>query len=711
MPRKGQMEPIVLLGLIFISVVVIYFTYQALTYTTDDTSIGIGEEQKALRKPVEDLIRVAASEALREMEFDGGYSIYGSPDPNNPPQIPTTKFMGYDVKYWSAAEIAGDLIPDFDAEIVPSFKRYIRRFIEERAEDLIGTSYRDAQVDIDELDVVVEFTNDNMMVMVNLPVTVEDYSLSPRYIVNMPTRFKYIYDFAKDFSEDQARERNLDRFTIASILFSPYLATGGMLTSCGDMILQTQEDTSRGLENAAYYTLLNTFFWTTRDEHDALHERNLYYIPEVNDNSYDLAPMLSFPDDFHITTYADPLMVFNTEWVAAFIPVCLTGYQFTYEILYPYIVTVEDELSGNRFNFAGMVYVHPNENALETGEPNEGMIPGDYDQISVESYGEMGSAQDCVCEPAKYAEVYLEYSDGEPVTDAKASLGPCPLSHVEDGHYKGEMYCGFNGNLMIYRDGYNYIQDYKEISQGDDAVFHYTLRRKPSINLVFHEVELRDYKNISGTMTDVGVCGSMIAESGDRVECIVREPRSMVTTEIVNGGGGKIPVPPNINGEKVLDCTTLFDQDAFINDVEDCGCSTWSSFWGTCDEGDVYDCVMDEFDDYYIPVGDCMMDGGLDNEITVDYINGHADYTFNILSRTVYGFDANGGMLHGYNIGEEDMDLHVYVPVTKWDMKRFNGISDDEKICLVNFMLGECGLEPLSEEPVSYTEIIDGVPQ
>ena len=75
------MEPIVLLGLIFVSAVVIYFMYQALTFTSSEVPVGVSEEQKAARMPIEDLVKTAAEEALRETEFQGGFSYQGLDNP------------------------------------------------------------------------------------------------------------------------------------------------------------------------------------------------------------------------------------------------------------------------------------------------------------------------------------------------------------------------------------------------------------------------------------------------------------------------------------------------------------------------------------------------------------------------------------------------------------------------------------------------------
>ena len=71
------MEFIVMIGLVFVGITAIYFTYQALNYAPDSAPIGISEEEMVLREPIDDLMKNAAETALRGMEYQGGYSLYG----------------------------------------------------------------------------------------------------------------------------------------------------------------------------------------------------------------------------------------------------------------------------------------------------------------------------------------------------------------------------------------------------------------------------------------------------------------------------------------------------------------------------------------------------------------------------------------------------------------------------------------------------------
>lgn len=312
MARKAQMEVFVLVGLIFLAASVVYLAYQALTFTPDSAPIGISQEEKLLREPISNLFKTGAEEALRIIEFQGGYSNFGSLEDETMEQTTTVSFLGGNVRYWSQCE--NTYIPDMDTEIIPRFESYIRKFIEERLPVLIEDSYRDVEMNIEDLDLDVRLTDNGMIVTINLPVTIEDYALNPAYVINVPTKFRKLYEFGRDFSIDQAANRHIEYFTVSSMYFSRDLATWGYLTSCGETLIQMQEQTAEGLENAISYTLMNTFFWKTADQQMEINE---YYIPTVNGKKYlEFSPRLNVPDRFEVESFSEPIILINSQLIA-----------------------------------------------------------------------------------------------------------------------------------------------------------------------------------------------------------------------------------------------------------------------------------------------------------------------------------------------------------------------------------------------------------
>jgi hypothetical protein len=702
MARKAQMEFIVLLGLIFVGAAVIYLVYQGLTYNPSSAPIGISEEEKTLRRPVEDLFKSAAEDALRVMEFQGGYSNYGAI--SRAESVPTIKFLEGNVRYWSRCE--NTMIPDFDNEIKPIFRRYIEKFIDERLEYILNLSYRDVKVDLDGLEVSVDFSSNNMMTVVTIPITIENYTINPKYVINTPTKFREIYSFAGDFSREQTTNRHLERFTISSLYFSPDLPTNGMLTNCGEFMVETPFSIADGLKKVAKFTMMNMHLWLPPRARVA-NEQNNYYLERVNGNSYPtLDVRFAVPDKFDFTTYSDPIIITNNKWLSTqfpfIIPACLTNYNIRYNVVYPYVVNVKDSLSGNLFNFAGMVYVDSGQDPREGGSENRGMVPGSCDAIDINLLVTPENA--CQCNEKKYAEISVASKDGE-VTDADVAYGSCKLSYDKKyGKYRGEVACTMDTDIIISKEGYEFIQ---ERTKDTELKPSYYLNRIPNVKVNFYEAVTAPPSTCAGNARlGMGALRDPL-EDIYSYRCDIKS----ITSDMIMGSlidENEWPIVPNIDGVKSKAC---FDQNN-VNGLNDeikseCSCNLLERIFG-CDEAE---CMENKVRAFMDSLGECIVDSrAITSSAEMSYVPGNHEYTFSVATIDVHGFYSSGGLLSKHTLNESDHSLYMYIPKISAELNKYE-LTDAEKSCLTNYVKGVCGIDDFERETVfPYERVVDAVP-
>ena len=183
---KAQIEIFVLLGLIFLGIVVLYFFFLGATYTSPSGPIGISQREAAIRKPVSDMFLQAAKSALEEISIHGGYSPYVVGDYTD---LPTAKVGGFEVLSWWQCQ--NDYSPAF-SDIQFNVRSFIEKYITEKLDTVLESSYYAVVYDLDDLVVDVSFTDAAMVVDITMPITVDDRALAPQYMINLPTKLRKI---------------------------------------------------------------------------------------------------------------------------------------------------------------------------------------------------------------------------------------------------------------------------------------------------------------------------------------------------------------------------------------------------------------------------------------------------------------------------------------------------------------------------------------
>jgi hypothetical protein len=446
--RKGQVEVAVIVGLVVVAVAAIYLGYQALTVPTAPVApAAIAEEQRLVYDYVNSVVREGAENALADVESRGGFLF------------PTRAlaFLNSPVAYWYQCDTTMYPSLDFIAEnIEEGIKGHLRNSLDPSM--TIGGK----AVEFDNrVAIAVTILDNRMDVLVDLPTKVLNYSMERPYTATVPTRIKRIYDFARDFSEEAANTRFLETLTSSSVMISTDLPFVGFLLECGETLHISEEEISAGVRGAITRTIMPIKWWQKQPP-----GAGTYAIESVNGNRYeDLDIRMLLPDDFSIDI-KNPVFLVNDEILisssAFVISECIKPYILTYTFNYAPVIRVYDDLSGNYFNFAGLVYV----DGLEPG--NCGVM----DELIPE-------CDDLPCE----ANITVADSGGSPIRGAVVDFGGCEIGSTGfDGNVAGPSLCGTH-ELRITSPGHDVL---REDVPSDDISGTYVLHGIPSLDIEFY---------------------------------------------------------------------------------------------------------------------------------------------------------------------------------------------------------------------------------
>lgn len=466
MERKGQVEFIVILGLLVVIAVVIFYAYQSgLLTPVVSPDVSLAEDS------VRNLIRAGAYQTLTNMSLYGGYLNADSF------QMGSLTFNGKEVPYWQKN---GQITyPDLHMNFKEGIKSYLIQ-----NKDGFANAYTEEygkEIVIGEPSVSANFMNDKIDLLVNMPTTLDGNAVPQPYTISISTRFEEIHDFSTGFLTFSSTNRPLEYFTLASMLMSPIkqgvheVPIFLFLTDCGEMVYRSWGDVKPGAEYAIKTTLAHTYMpgkYPQNVLHTTSHPK--YSIPPINGKEYENIDItFHLPDDFELTQnnlQFDPDPIFLLAEPVLMTSSCQSEPVFVkYFILYPTVVRVKDTLTGNSFHFATEVFIFNN-------------TPGDWADMA----GYIPSELKAICDnPLCSASLTVRDSSGNPIPYASVSFMRCNLGATNSqGRFVGTAPCGV-GPLEVYKNGYGL---YSEMKAADIEDLQVTLFKTPVINLYFHEV-------------------------------------------------------------------------------------------------------------------------------------------------------------------------------------------------------------------------------
>jgi hypothetical protein len=693
--RKGQMEFVVIIGIILVVVIVAVVALRGGSLLPNPVPQGVYEEQREVSESIKGITRNAADQALRTIMLHGGYLDDDTVSNVVIDDVPNVKFMLRDVAYWQ--QCSSTMYPDL---------RDIRTWIEAsiRKDLLEGLDYLELlygnRTEFDRSGLIVDvnvlgvnaFEPDMVEVTVRLPTSVRGYGLPGDlypYKVWIDSKFGRIYAFARDFSDASASERYFDTFTIAAIYFSQSLEgthvklpTFGVLTNCGEILHRSPNDINRYLLESVEYVMAATNWWELMPVDFS--QPKAFAIQDLGGSRYpDLEIQSLLVDDFMFST-SDSVFVTNFRMPKHgpfSIPVCTEVYNKGYDFSYPFVLRIRDPYTGYYFNFASMV-----------GVQDRGDGPMEP--------GECGISQEptAACDMLHcYGSVKVTDSSGMPLQGAFVSYQDCPLGETGPaGIVQGPVACG-TGEMYVYHSKeYEFLTRIVGSSELNQT-FAVVLNPVRSITVHFREVDI----GRSGFyMTQDMITGDPVRND---IDCKACPGQCRIQTETLQD----CRISTVERGHAFAD----FDNDRMLLPVTNVvdiptGCRDNRTECERCDElmvGIEEETDLDVLDEARDVCRACALAclGSTADSVNVDYLT--LGYEYDVDARMhdpANDFWITGGFKDSFNLETNVTELYVYIPRRSGDREfheEFN-MEDPEKECLAE-ALKSCGIEPVSPGP------------
>jgi len=463
---KGQVEFVVIVGLLVVISVAVLYAYQS--GVINPSPVGTGEEQKLVRNSVENLIRDAVYATMKNISRYGGY--LDSSDFS----LDSVRFLGKEVPYWQENGLLS--IPDIESNL----KKGVLDYIKSNKDSIAIGLKKDINIGTPVIQ-NINLLNDKIVLTVNMPTTVQGYAVQQPYVVDVKTRFGEVVEFSRGFASYSTTNRPLEYYTVSSMFLSP-IESGVhsvpffiFLTRCGEFVYKSWYDIRPAVEYAIKVTLAHTYM-PGKVPLNIMRTTSYpkYSLVPINGKNYEnLEVSFHLPDNFKLEPYdfqfsPDPIIVESK--VIQLVGACQSDPVYVnYFVRYPVIVRVKDTITGNVFQYALEVYIMDNK-------------PGDWSSKTTEGYQE----QNEICDNPQCS-VDMSVSDSRgPVSSAAVTFMGCKLGETDSsGRLKGPAPCGI-GPLEIRANGY---EIYNKMQSSDNLDnLNVTISKIPTVKAHFFEV-------------------------------------------------------------------------------------------------------------------------------------------------------------------------------------------------------------------------------
>ncbi|RLJ07846.1 MAG: hypothetical protein DRP12_01560 [Candidatus Aenigmatarchaeota archaeon] len=510
---RGQLEIFAIIGLVVIGIVAVYYLFLSAPSAIPSESPAVPERLKHVQSWILNLLQEKLSENLRTLERQGGYFY---------PAADSPVYAGSPVAYW--ANCSSTVYPELQ-EIESLLKEKTLADVLDEINETMEIDNKQVVFQKNDAKLELSIKDDRIVYALWLPTRVEGEELAQPYAGSIPTRFGYIYKFARDFADFQASTRALEWATIRNIYYSE-LPTFGWLAGCGNFIHLTYQEATDLLTGVVKHTLSNILWW--REPSGNSQVAPIAYIESVNNNRYeDLLPQLHLPDNYKVET--SEIFLGPTEPVLETPPplsiisfVCIQWYSVNYTFSFPAIVSVFDELTKNWLNFAVLVSV-------------------DRMRPSVERCGISISAGG-LCENPQHP-ISLKIIDGvgNAIENAIVNYEGCILRSDQNGNVTGNV-SAERGILQVFKEGYSVYRAEKSVDELRDLQI--TLYKPLKVNFKLysgtcnnplnHEIVFLYAKPISGAMASSFALNNsnLITCSVEDRDCWCSVARNRVTNQV-----------------------------------------------------------------------------------------------------------------------------------------------------------------------------------
>lgn len=354
---RGEVGFVIILGIILVGIIVILYTSGIFPHPLDQPPTNLKQEQKIVWDYIVNIIREGAVKNIKILENQGGYIG------NLPADSPKSGLTLTKVPFWVKC---GNFTPPTLNEIENTLSSLIKSHLRESLDKVTILFGKNVSFDLDKITARVNIMDSKIDFSIDFPVKVSGELIRATYTASIPTKFGRIYKFASDFSEEIAKERHFEAFTIQAI-YASELRPSGLLVGCNNYFIKKPEEISEDLEDIVYY-VVKTIEANLFNEKKINTKSPNFGIKTVNGKKYtDLKIFMNLPKNFNIIS-TDSIVaipkVIQPEDVDIPVSECAIYYDYNFSVNYPVIVSVQDDVidpTGNPFNFAILVDVDKKE--------------------------------------------------------------------------------------------------------------------------------------------------------------------------------------------------------------------------------------------------------------------------------------------------------------------------------------------------------------
>ncbi len=436
-------------------------------------SAGMSNQQTIKREEVKQALTSAFIQALKEVEFNGGYpkGYQGTYYPS--------KSMDYAMNYVALYRVCGENHYPSLSEIKDSLEKRTAYYFHKKMQTYEKQDKDFKFYGINALS--LNILDDKVQILADINIEYKGMALPSDYFVEVPTRLKEIHEFATNFTEMMSKLRLTD-FYMINLLYSAdpyYLPTGGILTKCGDsMSLSAVELTDHFYRLYGYLLSNIDFFKPLNLEPEDPPHYNLIKVGATESLLKDykgLSVVLRKPDDFTFK-FNKGIHVSNNIWLSynPFAPVaeCIQRYDFSYSFPFAYIVSVKDDLVGGDavYNFAEFSMIEnmvPKEDCGYDDYPDNELVyaPTVLDGIADNSnpYTPSSPSYQGECSPTgmELTVRVRDKSTGEFIEEANVYYKGCYVGQTDsNGYLKFKIPSNSNDPLFVVeKEGYIFYYD------------------------------------------------------------------------------------------------------------------------------------------------------------------------------------------------------------------------------------------------------------
>jgi hypothetical protein len=538
--KRGQLTLFIVIGLLLVValILVVFFTRETTLRNILPEGL-IPTKTGAIERFIEGCIELTGNDGVSLMGAQGGY-IYLPPQIENNPLAHINQ--GLKVPYWQFQQ--ENRIPS-----LPLMESHLNRYISENLKSCLDNldAFQQEYTIIEKGDVITQtrIREEDVTFTITYPIEVIDKDGNKitdveTYFVGLDIRLRHMMEVGRAIMETEALQQKFERLTIDLYALDPAIPTSGTDIQCGRKTwLKTEIEEKLKTLLRTNLPQVRVDYTTYNSIPDSLPYMQNHYVWRVTPIAYpDITTSFTFIENpFRLSVRPSSGNTLRSNQLkgqdlASFL--CLQQWNFVYDVEFPVMVGVEDNLHNVVLNFGFIVRIQNNRESREPLSARQSLAPGtteDGDAYCANTYGGYNMrvyTRDNITDP-NYG-----HSD-EPINDVEVSFTclkySCTMgtSHYIDNGNNAVVdsvfpYCQ-RGLLRGAKPGYKEAQTFVTVTNGGEA----TLYLNP-LKII------RDYSIVKHSEND-GVISAGRGLDSDETVFITLRYRSENSTDHETWGG------------------------------------------------------------------------------------------------------------------------------------------------------------------------------